>query len=201
VLRSGESVSIERPALRRLAARLGIADSYHDQSGGEERVTTAATRMRLLAAMGFDASTEEHALRAMRTLRRRVQRQGIAPVRVVQQRSRGVRRVRVRIPTLHVHEVRWTLTLRLEDGIAHAWHGAVHGGPARSVELELPMVPPLGYHDLTIELDAEGERREVGEVARTPVPVAAHRVEVRRDPEPPRAAQPRARRSTPSRHD
>ena len=159
MLRSGESVSIERPALRRLAARLGIADSYLDQSGGEERVTTDATRIRLLAAMGFDASTEEHALRAMRSLRRRVQRQGIAPVRVVQQRSRGVRRVRIRVPTLHVHEVRWTLTLRLEDGIAHAWHGAVHGGPARSVELELPMVPPLGYHDLTIELDAEGERR------------------------------------------
>lgn len=159
VLMPGQSVSTDRPALRRLAARMGIADSYVDQSGGEERITTDATRVRLLAAMGFDASTEEHALRALRVLRRRAQQQWIAPVRVVQQKSRSVRRVRIRVPTLHVHEIQWTLTLRLEDGIARAWHGTVHGGTARRVDLELPMVPPLGYHDLTIELDAEGQRR------------------------------------------
>ena len=55
---SEPSVSTDRPTLRRLATRLGIADSYLDQSGGEQRVTTDATRERLLAAMGIDASTE-----------------------------------------------------------------------------------------------------------------------------------------------
>src|SRR5215212_7809167 len=109
-------VSIERPALRRLAARLGIADSYLDQTGDEQRVTTDATRERLLAAMGIDASTEELALDALRALRRKMQRQWIAPVRVVRDRSRTLRRVRIRVPTLHVHEVHWTLTLRTEDG-------------------------------------------------------------------------------------
>ena len=70
VLMSEPSVSTDRPTLHRLAVRLGIAESYLDQSGGEQRVTTDATRERLLAAMGIDASTEERALHALRTLRR-----------------------------------------------------------------------------------------------------------------------------------
>jgi 4-alpha-glucanotransferase len=155
---SEPSVSTDRPTLRRLAARLGIADSYLDQSGGEQRVTSDATRERLLAAMGIDASTEERALHALRALWRKVQRQWIAPVRVVRQPSRALRRVRLRLPTLHVHEIHWTLTLRTEDGIATEWRGTVHGGRARRMDLELPVVPPLGYHDLTIELEAGGER-------------------------------------------
>ena len=72
---SESSVSTDRPSLRRLAARLGIADSYLDQSGGEQRITTDATRERLLAAMGIDASTEERALHALRRLRRTAKRQ------------------------------------------------------------------------------------------------------------------------------
>jgi hypothetical protein len=156
---SEQSVSTERPALRRLAARLGIAESYLDQTGDEQRVTTDATRERLLAAMGIDASTEERAIEALRKLRREARRQWIAPVRVVRERSRALRRVRVRVPTLHVHEVHWTLTLRTEDGVERSWRGMVHGGPAQRLDLELPVTPPLGYHDLTIELDAAGPRR------------------------------------------
>src|SRR6188472_1294870 len=106
-----------RPMLRRLADRLGIASAYLDQSGGQERVTTDATRERLLAAMGIDASTEERAFQALQRLRRKTRRQLLAPVRVVRQRSGTLRRVRVRVPTWHVHEIRWTLTLRMEDGI------------------------------------------------------------------------------------
>ena len=159
MLRSEPSVSADRPALHRLAARLGIAEYYLDQTGDEQRVTTDATRERLLAAMGIDASTEERARAALRALRRRSQRQWLAPVRVVRETSRRLRRVLVRVPALHVHEVHWTLRLRTEDGIERAWHGTVPGGPARRLELELPVTPPLGYHDLTIELDAEERRR------------------------------------------
>ena len=75
---TGHPVSTDRPALRRLAARLGIAESYLDQSGGEQRVTSDATRERLLAAMGIDASTEERALLALRRLRRRARLQWIS---------------------------------------------------------------------------------------------------------------------------
>ncbi|HEU4723214.1 MAG TPA: 4-alpha-glucanotransferase [Gemmatimonadaceae bacterium] len=156
---SDRSVSTERPALRRLAARLGIAESYLDQSGDEQRITTDETRERLLAAMGIDASSEARAREALQHLRRKARRQWIAPVRVVRQTSRHLRRVRIRVPAWHVHEVHWTLTLRTEDGIARSWHGAVHGGPGRQLPLELPVSPPLGYHDLTIELEAEGRRR------------------------------------------
>src|SRR6059058_3199847 len=130
-------VSTERPALRRLADRLGIAASYIDQTGGEERFTSDETRERLLAAMGIDASTEARARAALNGLRRDVQRQWLAPVRVVRQRSRTVRRVLARVPTLHVHEIRWTLTLITEDGVRTMWGGAVHGGPARRIMLEL----------------------------------------------------------------
>jgi 4-alpha-glucanotransferase len=147
-------VSTARPILRRLADRLGIAASYMDQTGGQERVTTDATRERLLAAMGFDASTEGRALSALRALQRQRRREWIAPVRVVRQRSRSVRRVVVRMPELHVHEIEWTLTLRTEEGVASTWHGSTHGGSARRMHLEMPHVPPLGYHDLTIELVA-----------------------------------------------
>src|SRR5215208_2823820 len=108
--------------------------------------------------MGIDASTEDLALDALRALRRKQKRQWIAPVRVVRERSRSLRRVRIRVPALHVHEVHWTLTLRTEDGVARSWRGALHGGPGRRHDRGLPVVPPLGYHDLTIELDAE-ERR------------------------------------------
>ena len=152
------SVSTDRPLLRQLADRLGIAESYVDQSGGEQRVTTDATRERLLAAMGIDASTERRARAALARLRDESQRQWIAPVRVVRQRSRSVRRVRVRVPAMHVHEIAWTLELRTEDGVTTRVHGTIHGGAARRIELELPHVPPLGYHDLTIEFNGEGTR-------------------------------------------
>ena len=154
---SDHTVSLDRPALRRLADRLGIAASYIDQTGGEERFTSDETRERLLAAMGIDASTETSARSALKRLRRDAQRQWLAPVRVVRQRSRTARRVLARVPTLHVHEIRWTLTLRTEDGVHTVWGGAVHGGPARRIALEMPTVPPLGYHDLTLELDG-GDR-------------------------------------------
>jgi 4-alpha-glucanotransferase len=155
---SDPSVATDRPILRRLADRLGIAASYMDQTGGEERVTSDATRERLLAAMGIDASTERRAELALRAIQRQKRHEWIAPVRVVRQRSRTVRRVAVRVPTLHVHEIAWTLTLRTEEGVATTRRGVVHGGPARRLLLELPQVPPLGYHDLTIELMAEGTR-------------------------------------------
>ena len=156
---SQHSVSLDRPMLRRLADRLGIHASYLDQTGGQQRITSDATRERLLAAMGIDASTEELAAAALKRLRREASGRLLAPVRVVRQRSGAVRRVRIRVPALHVHEVRWTLTLRTEDGIERVWRGAFHGGAARREALELPVVPPLGYHDLTIDLEAEGDHR------------------------------------------
>ena len=144
------SEASHRPLLRRLADRLGIVDAYLDQAGGEMRHTSDATRIQLLAAMGYDASTEHRARRVLRRLRHARQHEWIAPVRVVRHRSKSATRVLVRVPHLDVHEVEWHLTLVTEEGIHSEWTGHVHGGPSRRVALSLPAVPPLGYHTLRI---------------------------------------------------
>jgi 4-alpha-glucanotransferase len=141
----------ERPMLRKLAGRMGILPAYVDQTGESMRFTSDTTAERLLAAMGLDASTEERAASTLRRLRHAKRRQWIDPVRVVRQRSRKLSRVRVRVPAFHTDTVSWRLTLRTEEGRESHWYGMTHGGPSRRIELTLPVVPPLGYHDLTIE--------------------------------------------------
>ncbi len=146
-----------RPALHALADRLGIQPSYVDQTGETLRLTSDETRVALLAAMGHDASTEERASLALRALRLAARRRCIEPVRVVRQRSRALRHVVVRVPALRTEAVQWTLVLRTEEGTETRWTGTTHGGRSRRLRLELSVVPPLGYHDLTITFEAEGE--------------------------------------------
>jgi 4-alpha-glucanotransferase len=153
-------VATTRPNLLALAERLGIQSSYLDQTGEALRITSDATREALLGAMGIDASTEEGAAEALRALRIAERRRLIDPVRVVRQRNRrALSRVAVRVPTTPAESVDWTLTLRTEDGMETRWTGTTHGGRAHRLRLELPVVPPLGYHDLTIELAAGGRMR------------------------------------------
>jgi 4-alpha-glucanotransferase len=149
-----------RPALHALAARLGIQPSYVDQTGETLRLTSDATREALLAAMGYDASTEESAAEALRALRIAERERMLEPVRVVRQRSRrALSTVTVRMPAIRAEALEWTLTLRTEEGMQSRWTGTTHGGRARRLRLELPVVPPLGYHDLTIELADRGQVR------------------------------------------
>src|SRR5690349_741947 len=89
---------VDRPALRALAERMRIQPSYLDQTGETLRHTSDETRVRLLAEMGIDASTEERAQEALRRLRRADRRRLIDPVRVVRQTSRSLSRVVVRMP-------------------------------------------------------------------------------------------------------
>jgi 4-alpha-glucanotransferase len=153
-------VATTRPVLQKLAEHLGIQSSYLDQTGETLRLTSDATREALLAAMGFDASTEESAAAALQALRVAERRRLIDPVRVVRQRNRrALSTVRVRMPSIRADSVEWTLTLRTEDGMESRWTGTTHGGRARRLRLELPVVPPLGYHDLTIRLAAGGRVR------------------------------------------
>ena len=148
-----------RPALHALSERLGIQSSYVDQSGERLRLTSNATREALLAAMGVDASTEDRAAAALRALRMARRRQWIEPVRVARQRGRALSTVAVRVPTMHAEQVQWTLTLRTEEGTEARWTGTVHGGRSRRLRLALPVVPPLGYHDLTITFEGAGMLR------------------------------------------
>jgi 4-alpha-glucanotransferase len=147
------SAQVERPLLRKLADRMGIVDSYVDQSGGEVRHTSDLTRERLLAAMGIDATSEARAAKALSAHKRAALQRWIAPVRVVRQRSRRLSHVSVRVPAVDAESVQWALTLRTEEGIERQWSGVTHGGASRKLTLSLPVVPPLGYHDLTVSFE------------------------------------------------
>ncbi len=147
---------VTRPLLRKLAARVGIVESYVDQSGGSVRYTSDHTRERLLAAMGHDASTEEAAARSLRALDRTRRKTLIQPVRVVRPRSKWLSHVHVRVPRMDAEEVRWTLVLRTEEGQEQRWHGGTHGGGSHRILLTLPVVPPLGYHELHVFFEANG---------------------------------------------
>jgi 4-alpha-glucanotransferase len=57
-----------RRALRRLADRLGILPAYAPAGGGPPRRTSDATREALVAAMGWDGSSEAAAARSLRAL-------------------------------------------------------------------------------------------------------------------------------------
>ncbi|HEY7861467.1 MAG TPA: 4-alpha-glucanotransferase, partial [Gemmatimonadaceae bacterium] len=108
-------------ALRTLALRLGILAEYVDQTGRETRSTTDETRVAIIAAMGFDASTEERATAALATLDARDRARTLAPVRVI------------------VHDSPFTLPSRAELTLER-------GGIWREgAEL------PIGYHTLTID--------------------------------------------------
>ena len=69
--------------LRALADRLGILPEYVDQTGRETRVTSDETRVAILAAMGFDASTDSRAASALELLEARELSRALRPVRVV----------------------------------------------------------------------------------------------------------------------
>jgi 4-alpha-glucanotransferase len=157
-----DDTATDRPLLRKLADRMGIQASYLDQTGEKVRVTSDRTRERLLAAMGFDVETEERTAATLKALRDARRREWIAPVRVVRQKSRALSRVAVRVPATRGGEVRWTLTLRTEEGMAQQWTGTLAGGRARKETLALPVVPPLGYHELHVEFSSdEGVRRAI----------------------------------------
>jgi 4-alpha-glucanotransferase len=151
-------IDLDRPALRALADRLGIQSSYVDQTGESLRLTSDATREKLLAAMGYDASTEAAARKVLRTLRRADRRRLLEPVRVVRQVSRTLSNVRVRVPRIEAEAIQWTLTLRTEEGTTYSWVGTTDGGRARRMQLTLPIRPPLGYHDLTVVFEGAGVR-------------------------------------------
>src|SRR3954466_8175991 len=136
------STDVERPMLRALADRMRIQPSYMDQTGEKVRHTSDHTRVRLLEAMGIDASTEERAAEALRRLRRAERRRVIDPVRVVRQRSPRLSRVTVRVPASAAHEVAWTMVLRTEEGVEMGWRGSVAGGRSRRQQLVLPVKPP-----------------------------------------------------------
>lgn len=157
-------------ALRRLADAVGIIPKYLDQTGTEWRETSAESRAALLAAMGFDASSEAAAELALRALRLAERRQLIAPVRVVEQGDdSGVRRLDARLASPPNGSARWRLEMTLESGEQRVAEGEWPAGRFAELSIPWPDYPALGYHRLRLTVDT-GRRSSVAEQTLIVVP-------------------------------
>ena len=149
-------VRAESAPLRQLGRRLGILDGYVDQTGRETRRTTDDTRRALIAAMGFDASTDVAAADALDALRTEARRQHIDRARVVTLKDLARDRLVVRPPASRAGQGRWRLEVRLESGRTLAREGQWSGRRVFGISVADELPP--GYH--TIRLALHAGRRE-----------------------------------------
>ncbi len=137
-----------------LAERLGIATEYWDWKGRHVPVSHE-TIIKVLAAMGIDAHTDEQAEAALREIDMRPWRRGLPPVVVVTQGEQ--KHMEVHVAHGHPAQVR----LKLEDGGIRYLGQCQHDVPPREVDGELigeasfqiPGDLPTGYHRLELVSD------------------------------------------------
>ena len=152
----------DRPHLRELADRKGILPSYRAGPGAEERQTSDATRVRLLASMGLDAATEAAAAEALRAIDVREQSRLVEPV-VVVTGGRAAGKLALRLPGRDAAPVEWSLELRTEDGRNERAEGRIDSGGRRAgLRLPIPGASSLrpGYHSLRVAVERGGQRQE-----------------------------------------
>ena len=143
---AGESSTLY---LRRLAEHVGIMPEYFGQTG-ERHVTTDDTRRALLAALGFDASSDEAARLSLERIHERERQELIAPVRVVRLTSNDARSLEVRLPPEADRTGAWRLEVILENGTTRLVEGSWAGGP--TLEIALPVDVPIGYHRIRLSI-------------------------------------------------
>jgi 4-alpha-glucanotransferase len=154
-----------RPALARLARRLGILPRYVDTSG-TTRVTSDRTAVALAAALGHDATTEASAARAVATLAAEEAATAIAGTRVAT--AGEARRLPVTRPAgfADARDAEWAVELRDEAGRRrHA------GGKLRTAVpgVTLPRLG-VGYHRVRLHLERRGAAPIVAEQTLIVVP-------------------------------
>ena len=141
--------------LEHLARRCGIVESYVD-ARGRERATLPQTRAALIAAMGFDGSSEAGARRAVLKLNRHEWTRVLPPV--VVHRSPGPPEVDISLAA-RIRRVDWSVTLedgRRIDGRADVERleviarAKVDGIEHRRLRLRLDGDFPHGYHLLRV---------------------------------------------------
>jgi 4-alpha-glucanotransferase len=135
--------------LRRLADHVGIMSEYFGVTG-ERHHTNDDTRRAVLAALGFDASTDDSARLALDQIAEEESRELIAPVRVVRGSSNAVHAVDVQLPPGADRTGAWRLEITLEHGETHVLDGSWAGGP--KIQIVLPVPIPLGYHRILISI-------------------------------------------------
>ena len=139
-----------RPALRRLADRVGIIDEYVDQTGKERRRTSDATREALLTALGFRVGSEAEARDAIRAMDEEADARLIPAVRVSSAARLAAEGIVLRAP--RKGSPSWHVTVMLEDGATRELEGRTRraGGELR---IALPDDLPIGYHSMELALE------------------------------------------------
>jgi 4-alpha-glucanotransferase len=140
-----------RRALRALADRVGITAEYVDQTGKERHATSDRTRVALLAAMGFDASSEAAADRTRRALRERENEQLLPAVRVTTAAGAPIACV---LPRGWPSRVEWELEVADEHGHVARQAGRATVRTGRRIEVALDQSPELGYYTLRLTVRA-----------------------------------------------
>ncbi|HKC49925.1 MAG TPA: hypothetical protein VKF60_03970, partial [Myxococcota bacterium] len=130
-----------RPALGRLAERLGIFSSYHDIAG-VLRPTNDATREALCASMGFPCASEAEAEARLAELADGDADEWLEPVRVFRETPGAAPSLRVRAADGEAQ-----LEIARESGERSKVTARAAGG-----ELALPFELEPGAHELQVEL-------------------------------------------------
>ncbi len=151
----------QRPQLRKLADRMGILPGYTASGSGEERPTSDAARVALLAAMGLDAATELAAAEALRAIDERERARLLEPVLIAAPGGTAPE-ARLRLPPGAEAPVDWSLELRSEDGRSSRSAGRAGAVKARrTLRLPVPGAPLApGYHSLRVAIETAGQGRE-----------------------------------------
>ncbi|MBN1653377.1 MAG: 1,4-alpha-glucan branching protein GlgB [Deltaproteobacteria bacterium] len=165
---SGSHVS-GRPSLHKLSARCGILSSYQG-TDGQKRYTSDSSRELLLQAMGFDASTEENAARALERLNEAEQRRLVDAVRVIGQGSAELGMLNLRIPSRFDEAMEWNIELKQENGPVLKFAGELDGkDPQPIIRLADALDLPAGYHEITCHIRCHrDECRETQQLIVTP---------------------------------
>ena len=136
-----------------LADHLGIIAEYVDQTGKEKRATSDRTRVALLAAMGFDASSERAAARALAELRTRDRERLLRPVRVTQNAGAPVT---CTLPPGWRSRVEWHLEIVNEEGKTSRREGrATLRGRQFAIAFDEPL--DIGYYAVRLTVRGKGQ--------------------------------------------
>ncbi|QQR90401.1 MAG: 4-alpha-glucanotransferase [Myxococcales bacterium] len=146
----------ERPYLERLAGALGIAASYRGYYG-KLCCTDEATYEALIAAMGYDASSEAKAEEALIRMQSVRSKQVIDKVRVEEGSAPAALHLPVNFGALGGAGVEWEIQLIEEHGAVHSSEGKTSAAD-QPTTLALPssFAATLGYHTVQLTLRAAG---------------------------------------------
>lgn len=138
-------------ALTRLADLAGILATYRSITG-QSVATGSDSRAALLAAMGYDTSTELSLHGEVDRLLHERRDQIIEPVEVLPVRSPAARRLRVRLPDSLAAGAKLHVELKRESEPPSAVETRIIFRRGCAVTLELPTDLEPGYHDITVRV-------------------------------------------------